>query len=64
MVKRPIKSLSSMPNPSCLACHGLGTILMTAHFHSGDVDWETKCWECFGSDVKMNFPHPRTSDNG
>jgi DnaJ-class molecular chaperone len=63
MAKR-IQSLSKMPNQSCLACHGLGTISMTAHFYTGDVDWEAQCWECFGNDAKVNFPHPRTADNG
>jgi DnaJ-class molecular chaperone len=53
-----------MPNGDCAACHGLGSIPMTAHFYTGDVDWEAQCWECFGSDVKVHFPHPRKTDNG
>ena len=62
-MKRRITSLSRMPNAECRACHGLGSIHMTVHFYSGDLDWETPCWECFGNDVKLHFPHPKPTDN-
>jgi DnaJ-class molecular chaperone len=52
-----------MPNSSCRACHGMGSIRMTVHFHNGDTEWEAPCWECFGSDVKLSFPHPKATDN-
>jgi DnaJ-class molecular chaperone len=52
-----------MPNPSCRACHGMGAIRMTVHFYTGDHEWETPCWECYGSDVKLQFPHPAQTDN-
>ena len=60
---RRTMTLSRMPNASCRACHGMGAIRMTVHFHSGDTEWEAPCWECFGSDVKLNFPHPTPTDN-
>jgi DnaJ-class molecular chaperone len=60
---RKTMTLSRMPNPSCRACHGMGAIRMTAHFYTGDSEWEAPCWECFGSDIKMTFPHPTTTDN-
>ena len=56
--------LTKMPNAACAACHGLGMISMTAHFYTGDVEWEATCWECYGNDVKLQYPHPRKSDNG
>ena len=52
-----------MPNSDCRACHGMGSIRMTAHFHTGDREWEAPCWECYGSNVKLTFPHPTTTDN-
>jgi DnaJ-class molecular chaperone len=52
-----------MPKADCRACHGLGSIHLTVHFFTGDTDWETPCWECFGTDVKLQFPHPTTTDN-
>ena len=60
---RRVTSLTRMPNPSCLACHGIGSIRMTVHFHTGDHEWEAACWECFGSDVKLQFPKPSPTDN-
>ena len=62
-MRRRITQLSRMPNADCRACHGMGSIRMTAHFHTGDHEWEAPCWECYGSDVKLQFPHPPTSDN-
>ncbi len=56
-------TLSRMPNSSCRACHGMGSIRLTAHFHTGDREFEAPCWECYGSDVKLSFPHPTTTDN-
>jgi hypothetical protein len=41
----------------------MGSIRLTAHFHTGDTEFEAPCWECYGSDVKLSFPHPVTSDN-
>ncbi|MFZ2492180.1 MAG: hypothetical protein WA208_11900 [Thermoanaerobaculia bacterium] len=52
-----------MPRTSCKACHGIGSIRLTVHFHSGDQEWEAPCWECFGTDVKLRFPTPQTTDN-
>ena len=52
-----------MPNSDCPACHGFGAIRMTAHFHTGDREWEAPCWECFGTNVKLQFPHPTKTDN-
>jgi DnaJ-class molecular chaperone len=52
-----------MPRTGCRACHGIGSIRMTVHFHTGDHEWETPCWECFGSDVKLQFPKPASTDN-
>jgi DnaJ-class molecular chaperone len=52
-----------MPNNSCRACHGMGSIRLTVHFHSGDTEMEAPCWECYGNDVKVSFPHPTTTDN-
>jgi DnaJ-class molecular chaperone len=52
-----------MPNADCIACHGFGAVRMTAHFYTGDQEWEAPCWECFGKDVKVSFPTPRKTDN-
>ena len=52
-----------MPRLTCAACHGMGAIRMTVHFHAGDHEFEAACWECFGSDVKVQFPKPGTTDN-
>ena len=60
---RKVTTLSRMPNSSCPACHGIGSIRVTVHFHNGDHEWEAPCWECFGGDVKMTFPHPKATDN-
>ena len=62
-MRRKTMTLSRMPNSSCRACHGMGSIRLTAHFHTGDAEFEAPCWECYGSDVKLSFPHPTTSDN-
>jgi DnaJ-class molecular chaperone len=55
--------LSRMPNSDCRACHGMGAIRMTVHFHNGDSEFEAPCWECFGNDIKVNFPRPKSTDN-
>jgi DnaJ-class molecular chaperone len=60
---RKTMTLARMPNSSCRACHGMGAIRMTVHFHVGDTEWEAPCWECYGSDVKLSFPHPKSTDN-
>ena len=60
---RKVTALTKMPNASCRACHGMGSVRMTAHFYTGDQEWEAPCWECFGSDVKIQPPHPLTTDN-
>ncbi|HYC91793.1 MAG TPA: hypothetical protein VEO54_21445 [Thermoanaerobaculia bacterium] len=62
-MRRKTMTLSRMPNSSCRACHGMGSIRLTAHFHTGDTEFEAPCWECYGSEVKLSFPHPTTSDN-
>ena len=60
---RKVTNLARMPKPSCRACHGLGSIRMTVHFYAGDHEWEAPCWECYGTDVRMQFPKPRVTDN-
>ncbi|HEY0143737.1 MAG TPA: hypothetical protein VGF48_22815 [Thermoanaerobaculia bacterium] len=60
---RKVTTLAKMPNPSCRACHGMGAIRMTAHFHTGDHEWEAPCWECFGTSVRVHFPKPQSTDN-
>ena len=60
---RKVTMLSRMPNSDCPACHGMGAIRVTVHFHSGDSEFEAPCWECFGNDIKVNFPRPKTTDN-
>jgi len=60
---RRVTMLSRMPNSDCRACHGMGAIRMTVHFHNGDSEFEAPCWECFGNDVKVNFPRPKSTDN-
>jgi len=60
---RKTTTLTRMPRPTCRACHGFGSIRVTVHFHSGDHEWEAPCWECFGVDVKMQFPKPRTDNH-
>ena len=62
-MRRKTMTLAHMPNSSCRACHGMGAIRMTVHFHTGDTEWEAPCWECYGTDVKLTFPHPATTDN-
>jgi DnaJ-class molecular chaperone len=62
-MRKKTMTLSRMPNADCRACHGMGAIRMTVHFYTGDQEWEAPCWECYGTDVKVNFPHPTTSDN-
>jgi DnaJ-class molecular chaperone len=63
MAKRVLTAVSKMPSESCPACHGFGSVRMTAHFHSGDTEFEVPCWECFGHDVAVQFPKPRQTDN-
>jgi DnaJ-class molecular chaperone len=60
---RKTMTLSRMPKSSCRACHGMGSIRLTVHFHTGDHEMEAPCWECYGSDIKLQFPHPTTTDN-
>jgi len=55
--------LSKMPREGCPACHGMGAVHMTAHFYTGDQEWEAPCWECFGDEVRLSLPHPRMKDN-
>jgi DnaJ-class molecular chaperone len=62
MRRRPI-TMARMPRTECPACHGMGSVHMTAHFHSGDREFEAPCWECFGNGVRVNFPKPSTTDN-
>lgn len=52
-----------MPNADCLVCHGMGAVRMTAHFYTGDMDWEAPCWECYGNTVALSLPKPRSTDN-
>jgi hypothetical protein len=35
---------------------------MTAHFHTGDREFEAPCWECFEG-VRVQFPTPGSTDN-
>ena len=60
---RKTMSLTRMPKSDCRACHGLGSIPVTVHFYTGDHEWDAPCWECYGNDVKLSFPHPKTTDN-
>ena len=60
---RRVTSLSRMPRTSCPACHGIGSVRMTVHFHTGDREWEAACWECFGDGVKVQFPTAKKTDN-
>ena len=62
-MRRKVTMLSRMPNSDCRACHGMGAIRMTVHFHSGDSEFEAPCWECYGNDIKVNFPSPKRTDN-
>ncbi len=52
-----------MPDADCAACHGIGAVRLTAHFYTGDSEFEAPCWECFGMDVNVTFPHPPSTDN-
>ncbi len=52
-----------MPNASCPACQGMGAVSMTAHFPSGDQEWEAPCWMCYGNTVALSLPTPRSKDN-
>jgi DnaJ-class molecular chaperone len=63
MGKRIATMVTKLPKPDCGACQGFGTVRLTAHFRSGDQEWEAPCWECFGSDVRLDLPKPRTTDN-
>jgi DnaJ-class molecular chaperone len=58
-----ITNLSKMPNADCKACHGMGSVHMTAHFYTGNSEFEAPCWECYGKDVKVTFPHPPSAGN-
>ena len=61
--KVSMAGVSRMPNPDCLACHGIGSVGVTAHFYSGDQNFDAPCWECFGQDVRLPLPHPRSTEN-
>jgi DnaJ-class molecular chaperone len=52
--------VSKLPDEKCPACRGIGAIRMTAHFMSGDYEYEWPCWQCFGDEVKLKLP---TTDN-
>jgi DnaJ-class molecular chaperone len=52
-----------MPNADCPACHGMGAVSMTAHFYTGDQEWEAPCWMCYGNTVAFSLPKPRSTDN-
>jgi DnaJ-class molecular chaperone len=58
-----VTAVASMPKASCPVCHGIGAIRMTAHFYTGDQEWEAACWECFGNTVALSLPKPRSTDN-
>jgi DnaJ-class molecular chaperone len=62
MAKR-VTAVASMPNADCPACHGIGAIPMTAHFYTGDQEWEAPCWMCYGNTVAFSLPKPRSTDN-
>ena len=52
--------VSNPPKSDCRAC---GTVHMTAGFVSGNREFEWPCWECFGTDVRLPLPSPRSIDN-
>jgi DnaJ-class molecular chaperone len=58
-----VTMITKMPNADCKACHGMGAVHLTAHFYTGNSEFEAPCWECFGSDVKLTFPKPPSTDN-
>jgi DnaJ-class molecular chaperone len=60
---RRTTQVTKLPNANCLACGGMGSIRMTAHFLTGDQEFESPCWECFGKSVIFDYPTPRTTDN-
>jgi len=51
-------AVSKLPQVDCQACGGLGAIRITAHFVSGDRDFDWPCWECFGQEVRLPLPKP------
>ena len=60
---RKVLTVTRMPKADCPACGGFGSVHMTAGFVSGAREFEWPCWECFGTDVRMPLPSPRTVDN-
>jgi len=62
MAKR-VTLITKMPNADCKACHGMGSVHMTAHFFTGNSEFEAPCWECYGKDVSVTFPHPSSTEN-
>jgi len=50
--------VSRMPDEGCPACHGIGAVRMTAHFHAGEHEFEWPCWVCFGNEVRLPLPMP------
>jgi DnaJ-class molecular chaperone len=61
--KTPAFVVSNQPKSNCAACGGFGTVHMTAGFVSGNREFEWPCWECFGTDVRLPLPSPRSIDN-
>ncbi len=59
---RRVTMVGKLPNAACRACHGMGAIRITVHFHSGDQEWEAPCWECFDS-TKLALPKPSATQN-
>lgn len=59
---RRVTMVGKLPNAACNACHGIGAIRITIHFHTGDREWEAPCWECF-EPVKLSMPKAPTTDN-
>jgi DnaJ-class molecular chaperone len=60
---RKTTQVTKLPNAGCIACGGMGSIRMTAHFVGADQEFESPCWECYGKQVVFNFPSPRKTDN-
>ncbi len=60
---RKTTQVTKLPNAVCIACGGMGSIRLTAHFVYGDQEFESPCWECYGKNIVFNYPTPRTTDN-
>jgi hypothetical protein len=59
---RKVTSVAKMPNAECRACHGFGSVHMTAHFTAGPLEFELPCWMCFDG-VKVQLPSPPAIEN-